>query len=156
LRVPKSRPEDIGLTGHRPGRPASWGLDHMCNSMVRSLGVLSSRAGSVQLPSESVDISAWPQKEGKTVWILDKQPYDGNVVPFCKVEASASSELSGCTWSRDPVLRDLAHLVLCCSPGKLMVGLSIGAPDGCSSSGYGRNQSYELMRLGLVLVAGSG
>ena len=91
--------------------------------MVRSLGVLSSRAGSVQLPSESVDISAWPQKEGKTVWILDKQPYDGNVVPFCKVEASASSELSGCTRSRDPIPWDLEHLVLCCSPGEFMVGL---------------------------------
>ena len=31
---------------------------------------------------KSVDISAWPQKEGKTVWILGEQQYFGNVVPF--------------------------------------------------------------------------
>jgi hypothetical protein len=31
---------------------------------------------------KSVDISVWPQKEGKTVWILDEQQYFGNVVPL--------------------------------------------------------------------------
>jgi hypothetical protein len=31
---------------------------------------------------KSVDISVWPQKEGKTVWILDEQQYVGNVVPL--------------------------------------------------------------------------
>ena len=72
---------------------------------------------------KSVDILVWPQKGGKTVWILGKQQYYGNVVPFCEVETLVSSELSGCTRSRDPILRDLEHLVLCCSPGEFMVGL---------------------------------
>jgi hypothetical protein len=49
--------------------------------------------------------------------------YYGNVVPFCKGETLVSSELSGCTWSRDPILTDMDHLVLCCSPGEFMVGL---------------------------------
>ena len=47
----------------------------------------------------------------------------GNVVPFCKGETLVSSELSGCTRSRDPIPWDLEHLVLCCSPGEFMVGL---------------------------------
>jgi hypothetical protein len=34
-----------------------------------------------------------------------KQQYVGNVIPFCEVETLVSSELSGCTKSRDPFLR---------------------------------------------------
>ena len=29
LRVPKSRPEELGSTGHRPGRPASLDSEYM-------------------------------------------------------------------------------------------------------------------------------
>jgi hypothetical protein len=76
-----------------------------------------------------------------------RQPYYGNVVPFCKGEALVSSERSGCTWSRDPILTDVAHLVLCCSPGEFVVGYRLGGLSGCSSSGNGRNQSDELMKL---------
>ena len=72
---------------------------------------------------KSVDILVWPQTGGKTGWILGKQQYYGNVVPFCEVETLVSSELSGCTRSRDPFPWGLEHLVLCCSPGEFMVGL---------------------------------
>ena len=73
-------------------------------------------------------VKAWPPKVGKTVWILDKQPYqrermsqpsDGKAL--CLVGA-----LWGLTEQGASRLEcGLVHLALCSSPGRFMMGLSM-------------------------------
>ena len=102
---------------------------------------------------KSVDILVWPQKGGKTVWILGKQQYVGNVVPFCEVETLVSSELSGCTRSRDPFLRVWNTLFFAAAQETSWLGYRLGHLLGAHPPR--RNQSDELRRLGPVL-AGPG
>ena len=79
---------------------------------------------------KSVDILVWPQKGGKTVWILGKQQYVGNVVPFCEVETLVSSELSGCTRSRDPFLRVWNTLFFAAAQENSWLGYRLGHLSG--------------------------
>ena len=71
------------------------------------LGVHMSQASWVTALIDQCDHSLereWSPDGERTVWILDKQQYAGNFVPSCEGEAYALPELSGCTWSRDPII----------------------------------------------------
>jgi len=72
---------------------------------------------------KSVDILDGYKRKERPYGYLVSSSMLGTLSPFCEGETLVSSELSGCTRSRDPILWDLEHLVLCCSPGKFMVGL---------------------------------
>jgi len=92
-------------------------------------------------------VKAWPPKVGKTVWILDKQPYqrermsqpsDGKAL--CLVGA-----LWGLTEQGASRLEcGLVHLALCSSPGRFMMGPSMDARVADLGFGAVEHRAYAL------------
>ena len=89
-------------------------------------------ASSVKLSSDwcGHDREAWPPKGGKTVWILDKQPYQRERVSqpsdgkaLCLVGAQWELMEQGASCHECC----LVHLALCSCPGRFMMGLPMDA-----------------------------